>query len=320
MSFDTLYREPTRNIVDAFAFDAPAQALASHAPLAAASPSLCREPQRQAAPGSDAAGPWIGCSESLGVIEIHDPRLLRPGYEAFCRALVSAAVNRFEARVAEVRMESSTCRLEFGPGRFDRAEMAGRVAAAVRAATLVLRDGAASRDQAGAGAGAVILATHVSDGPSSPPSPRGAALHDRAAAKRPAAAPTGSWRLVDLAKAGGSLALAVGGIILPGIPSLPFLILTGRYASRVSSTIKRLLKSRPWCAAMFAEVDPSSGRAKKGRPSWKTIGLAILGAAGFLVLRPPLPVAIGVELALMAFLGWRELSRPVCAGLVPLAA
>src|SRR5262249_1931989 len=81
--------------------------------------------------GLAVVGPWIGCCEQSGVIEIHDPRLLRRGHEAFCLALVEAAVARFGAYRAEVSLATSTCRLEFGPGRFDRTEMARRAALAV---------------------------------------------------------------------------------------------------------------------------------------------------------------------------------------------
>ena len=36
----------------------------------------------------DYLGPdvWIECNEQSGVAQIHDPRLFRPGLEAFCRA------------------------------------------------------------------------------------------------------------------------------------------------------------------------------------------------------------------------------------------
>ena len=40
----------------------------------------------------DTASTLITCDELAGLIEIHDPRLLRRGYEAFCRAFVRTAV------------------------------------------------------------------------------------------------------------------------------------------------------------------------------------------------------------------------------------
>jgi uncharacterized membrane protein YbaN (DUF454 family) len=285
------------------------------------------------------------------VVEIHDPRLLGPSHAAFLRALVDAAVARFGAIRAEVRLESSTCRLEFGPGRFDRTELAGRVAAAVRAATPAVRDGAGGRDDAGAGRS--ILTASATDVATSPratqdlflkregealaepvhtgaaarrePRPpgnprsatgsRGTSRHARTPAKRSVAAPKGSQRVSDLIKAGASLALAVGGVILPGVPTLPFLILSGRYAIRVSPGIERLLMGQPWCAALLTRAEDPSGPTLDWRSLGKTIGLAVLFTAASVILHPPLPLVLGVELGIMIFLGWRELGRP--AGLKP---
>jgi uncharacterized membrane protein YbaN (DUF454 family) len=79
--------------------------------------------------------PRIDCREDLGVIVVHDPRLLRRGREAFCTALVREAVGVCGALRAEVDLASSEFRVEFAPGRFDRAGLAEQVARAVRAAT-----------------------------------------------------------------------------------------------------------------------------------------------------------------------------------------
>jgi uncharacterized membrane protein YbaN (DUF454 family) len=231
------------------------------------------------------------------VVEIHDPRLLRPGHEAFCRALVHAAVGRFGAIRAEVRLESATCRLEFEPGRFDRTELARRVAEAVRAATPAVREGSACRDHATAGR---VVLTAFAAGSGFPLSAQ------RADAVEPAwETPARPGRLVSLAWAGGSFALVVAGAILPGIPTLPFLIMTGRHAVRVSPRIERLLRSQPWCAAWLSEAEARSGATLDRRSLSRTIGLAVLFAAAILTLHPPMPVVLALELGLMAFLTWR---------------
>ena len=79
--------------------------------------------------------PRIDCREDLGVIVVHDPRLLRRGREAFCTALVREAVGVCGALRAEVNLASSEFRVEFAPSRFDRTGLAEQVARAVRAAT-----------------------------------------------------------------------------------------------------------------------------------------------------------------------------------------
>ena len=129
-------------------------------------------------------------------------------------------------------------------------------------------------------------------------------------ADRPIDAPKRSGRLVDLAMAGGSFALAIGGVILPGVPTLPFVIMTGRYAVRVSPRIERLLTRQPWCAAMLAEAETSAGPGFDWRSLAKTIGPAVLFVAAFLILHPPLPVVLALELGLMAYMAWREMGKP----------
>jgi uncharacterized membrane protein YbaN (DUF454 family) len=259
-------------------------------------------------PPQDAAGPWIGCGDASGVVEIHDPRLLRPGHEAFCRALVDAAVRRSGANRAEVRFESATCRLEFGPGRFDRAELSRRVAEAVRAATPAVGDGSAGRHDDAAGwtvltadatGGGTLISAECADAPGS--------------ARESPARPR---RLVSLAMAGGCFALAVGGAILPGIPTLPFLIMSGRHAVRVSPRIERLLQSQPWCAAWLSQAEDRSGATFDWRSRSKTIGLAALFAVAILILHPPLPVVLAIELGLMTFLAWRTAGAMPRAGLL----
>ena len=236
------------------------------------------------------------------MIEIHDPRLLRRGHEAFCLAVLEAAVARFGAYRAEVWLETSICRLEFGPGRFDRTEMARLAASAIGAATPAVREGTGSREGTGPG-GRFLAASSAYDGTSSAtevvsdePSDM-EATHESPAQRR---------RLIHIAMAGGSFAMAVGAVILPGIPTLPFLIMTGRHAVLISPRIERMLKRHPWCAAILAEVETSSDSTMNRESLWKMVGLAMLFVAGIWLFQPPLPVILLLEFALMAFLGWRE--------------
>jgi uncharacterized membrane protein YbaN (DUF454 family) len=241
-----------------------------------------------------ATGPWVRCCERHGVIEMHDARLFQPARAAFCRALAETAVARFGARRADVLMDSSTCRLEFEPGRFDRAELADRAASAVRAATPSVRCGAGGWDNA-----AGILRASAIDGATSPGATRGATSDVATFAGHSIPASAGSRRLTDLAKAAASLTLAVSGAILPGIPTVPFLILTGRYAVRVFPRIERLMLGQSWCAAFLTEVEIPSGPTLDRRSLARMIGLALLVTAGSLILHPPLPIVLGLELGLM---------------------
>lgn len=163
MSFDSTLQDAGRDSVDLLSMDAPGPVIPSIVPMAV----TLRGPRgKSAEPRSDrglmVAGPWVGCCERSGVVEIHDARLLRPGHEAFCRALLEAAVVDFEASRAEIDLESATCRLEFGPGPFDRAELAGRATGAIRAAIPAVREGSGRRD--GDRAGWTVLTAVASDG------------------------------------------------------------------------------------------------------------------------------------------------------------
>jgi uncharacterized membrane protein YbaN (DUF454 family) len=244
------------------------------------------------------------------VIEIHYTRLLRSGHEAFCFALVEAAIAHFGARRAEVRIDSAICRLEFEPGRFDRTELARRVTDAVRAATPAVRDGSASPD--GSSPGWTILTGFTAGGRTLLAATRGDSAVESRSAERSAAIPTSSGRLANLIMAGGSFALAVGGIILPAIPALPFLIMSARYAVRVCPRFEQLLMRQTWCATWLPKAEDPAGPTLDWRSSLPMIGLSALVAAAFIIIQPPYPVVIGLELGLMGLFGWRELSGPRC--------
>lgn len=254
-------------------------------------PSRAIETER-ARPRPDGDGPWIACDESAGVVEIHDARLFRRGQEAFCRSLVEAAVSRFGATRARVGLAASTCRLEFGSGRLDRAELARRVEAAIRAATPAVRPADGGRADG--------VALPLGDDPEP--------------AEIEAEAPDGRHRLVHLARAGGSLTMAAAAIVLPGLPTLPFLIMTGRHAALASPRIERLLRRHPWSAALLAE-DATAGPAFDWASLAKMLGLAALLAAMIWLLHPPLPVVLALELGLMAVLGLFEWLRSAPAEL-----
>ena len=122
MSLNMLFHGVDRNPSDAMTFDSRGTGLPTLSPVTTR-PSGPRPgtPKDQAGGHPDAVGPWIACHETAGVIEIHDPRLLCRGHEAFCRALVEAAVARFGAHRAEVSLET----LQRGPQLVHQARLDG---------------------------------------------------------------------------------------------------------------------------------------------------------------------------------------------------
>jgi uncharacterized membrane protein YbaN (DUF454 family) len=221
-------------------------------------------------------GVWIECHETSGVVEIHDPRLFRPGREAFCRALVQSAVEDSQAHRVEIDLDRSTCRLVFNPGEFDRAELARRAAAAVTAATPALNE-------------------------------------------RPPAAARDAAPLVDLALAGGSLTMAVAGAVLPGIPSLPFLVLTVRHAARLSPQFDQFLRRQSWAAALLGHVETAGSILRIDAQCLPQMLLVtVFAAAILLILHPPLPVVMALELGVMALVSIRAANGRTDGGAVAL--
>jgi uncharacterized membrane protein YbaN (DUF454 family) len=219
------------------------------------------------------AGVWIECDERQGVVEIHDPRLFRPGREAFCRALTEAAVDRFRALGVQIDLTSSVCRLEFRPGEFDRAGLARRVVQVVEVATAVMRNTPAQADRP----------------------------HDDRA---------GAPRLADLALAGGSLAIAIAGFVLPGVPSLPFLLLATHHAVRVSPSLYSFLRRQGWSAVLIDRVEECGSHFRlDGQSLVKVLPCTVLAAAVLLVAHPPLPVVLGLEIGMMAFVFCQQIGR-----------
>ncbi|MHB1556127.1 MAG: hypothetical protein ACYC61_01475 [Isosphaeraceae bacterium] len=241
-------------------------------------------------------GPSIGCCERTGVVEIRDPRLIRPGRESLCRALADAAVNRFGAIRAEVALEAAACRLEFDPG-LDRAGMAERVASAIRAAIPAVRDGLTG------GPGIEVGSSddeQTTDGDAGSPERRG--------------------RLGHLAMAGGSFAMAGAAAILPGLPALPFLVMGGRHSLLVSPRVERLLERHPLGQTVLEKLESESGSSFDWRWLLTMLALAAALAAAIWIFQPPLPVVLLLELGLAVLQAcWEWLAAPAAeAGLVAL--
>jgi uncharacterized membrane protein YbaN (DUF454 family) len=258
-------------------------------------------------------GPSVEFHERSGVVEIHDPRLFRPGREAFCRALAESAIDGLEARRVEICLTTSLCRLEFKPGEFDTVELGRRVAEAVKVATPAIRDQA--RAPQGARASATLRTARAKENRSSTGKRQkdhpGTVVRCNAPipAKQPPQAPNGAPRVVHLALTGGSLTMAVAGVILPGIPSLPFLALAARHAVRLSPKLDRFLRSRTWSAAILRRALASGGLLRLDRRSLlKAFPIIALTAAILLVVHPPLPVVIALEVGVMAFACLQDLA------------
>ncbi len=207
------------------------------------------------------------------------------------------------------------CRLEFKPGEFDRAELGRRVAEAVSAATPVIRDRAgATQPPRASWTTLKVLSTDawmsILTGQDDHPG-RTPLCNAPAPTEKLAEDPAGGPRLVDLALTAGSLTMAVAGAILPGIPSLPFLLLATRHAIRLSPKMNSLLRSQPWSDAILRKVEASGGLLRLDRRYLlRTLPIIVLAAAVLLIAHPPLPVVMALEIGVMAFACFKEMGRP----------
>jgi uncharacterized membrane protein YbaN (DUF454 family) len=303
MSFGTLFEETSLGVAASAAFSAVVPDVASAVgAVARAGPRSEVSADDRVVEGADV---WVDCHERSGVVSIHDPRLFRPGREAFCRALADLAIGRCQVRRVEICLTSSVCRLEFQPGEFGRAELACRVAEAVSAASPVIRDRAgATRDPRATWTTLTEFATdawmpnwETHEDRSGP-----AVLCDAPTpTNQPATALKGSSRLADLVLTGGSLTMAVAGAILPGIPALPFLMLGVRHAVRLSPNIHHFLRRRTWLAPIFSDAEASGNLLQLDRRSlmWM-LPIIVVATVVLLIVHPPWPVVIALEIGVMA--------------------
>lgn len=333
------------------------------------------------APAESGAGVRVTCDVARGVVEVHDPRLLRHGMETFCLALVKHAVETSGACRAGICLRSSVCRFEFTPGSHDPVELAERAASGIRAAT---RDASgpivSERKQPAAwvsitafAAGASVslwetlieepgrvwlshsalreapwLAVRVArvlrglpgvaacranpwfgrveidiDSVSSTvadlvTAAEAAFCRESGAVDAAATAPPGGpadshemlpaetrpgRRLVDLLLAGGTFTVAVAGVIVPGVPTAPFLLLSHHYLHRAAPETYGRLCHLPGVGWLIRKADRAERSWKDRGALWKSLAWSALSAAVFLVVHPPLPVALAIEFGLAAFSG-----------------
>jgi uncharacterized membrane protein YbaN (DUF454 family) len=84
--------------------------------------------------------------------------------------------------------------------------------------------------------------------------PRSLAREDQAPAVE-----TGARRLGYLALAGGSFGLTIVGLVVPGIPTIPFLLATSYYLARSSPRLNRVLLRSRFFGPILADLETAGG-------------------------------------------------------------
>ena len=128
---------------------------------------------------------------------------------------------------------------------------------------------------------------------------------------------TGFRRIRYLILAGGSFVLTVVGLIVPGVPTVPFLLATGYYLARSSPRLNALLRRTPVFGPILDEWERHhalSGRSKAG-----LLGLTAAIVVVTIAVSAAAPVAVVVILVIAALSAYGVLQLPGIPGETPAA-
>lgn len=107
----------------------------------------------------------------------------------------------------------------------------------------------------------------------------------------------GLKRVWYLALAGGSFGMTLVGFLVPGIPTVPFLLATSFYLARSSPTLHRLLRRSWFFGPILADYEAHGGLSPTSRI--KLIGLTLtLGLVMLVLLGPPFAVLVLMTIAI----------------------
>jgi uncharacterized membrane protein YbaN (DUF454 family) len=223
-------------------------------------------------------------------MEIVDPRMFRPGRDTFCRVVSASPIILSGASSVDLELPAHLCRFHFEPDRFAEAELARRVALAVEAATMAVQ----------------LEASGCVDGRINSALPESAI--NRSGLEEPQVA-AGSDRYRCMALGGGSLIAGIAGLIFPCIPAAPFLLFSVQYFLRASTSFGRWLDGMPELREIVRKLESTGGMVLDRSSLVKTLGMGILLGLVFLMVHPPLPLVVAIELGLTVFFGLLEIGN-----------
>ncbi len=101
---------------------------------------------------------------------------------------------------------------------------------------------------------------------------------------------TGARRYLYLALAGGSFTLTAIGLVVPGVPTVPFLLATSYYLSRSSPWLDERLRRTPLFGPILVEWEEQHGLGFTSKV--ELVGLTLIIVLVTLALAPVSPVAL----------------------------
>jgi uncharacterized membrane protein YbaN (DUF454 family) len=117
---------------------------------------------------------------------------------------------------------------------------------------------------------------------------------------------TGLKRLGFLAMAGGSFALSLAGLIVPGIPTVPFLLATSYYLARSSPALDSALRHAPFLGPILTEWEQHHALGAWSKV--KLIGLTVTIIV-VTVMLTPVSLAVAVVIAAVGSLSVYGVAR-----------
>jgi uncharacterized membrane protein YbaN (DUF454 family) len=105
---------------------------------------------------------------------------------------------------------------------------------------------------------------------------------------------TGAKRLAYVAMAGGAFAMTLVGLVVPGVPTVPFLLATSYYLARSSPRLNDRLRRTSFFGPILQEWEQQGGLSPLSKEKLTGLTLAIVGVT--IVLAPLTPVSLVVIL------------------------
>ena len=101
---------------------------------------------------------------------------------------------------------------------------------------------------------------------------------------------TGPKRLLYLALAGGSFTMTLVGLVIPGVPTVPFLLATSYFLARSSRWLDRKLRESLFFGPILTEWEQKGGLGAQSKA--KLMGLTVTIVAVTIILSPLSPVLL----------------------------
>jgi uncharacterized membrane protein YbaN (DUF454 family) len=124
----------------------------------------------------------------------------------------------------------------------------------------------------------------------------------------------GFRRIPDLALAGSCFLLTLAGLILPGIPTVPFLVATSFFLGRSSPRLHARLLRSPVLGTVLREWERYRGLSPESKNKLMTMSLAILLLSAALDPLDPVAITLTMLFSMLAFYG---LNRIPTVSLLP---